>query len=236
MKELKNKQKSLQSSNSDIQNFLEKVQNTPLATSCNGRGRLIFALDATASREGTWDKASKLQGDMFVKTQELSNLDVQLVYYRGYIECRSSRWVNNANALLKIMQSVRCEAGATQIARVLRHALGESKTQSIQAIVFVGDCVEEDPSTLYKLCGKLKIVGLPLFIFQEGYNAMTQNIFQKAASISGGAHCQFDQNSAQQLGDLLNAVATYATGGHAALSLLADNSHSARLLLKQLHD
>jgi hypothetical protein len=35
----------------------------------NGRGRLIFALDATASREPTWDRASHLQAEMFKETE-----------------------------------------------------------------------------------------------------------------------------------------------------------------------
>ena len=45
-----------------------------------GRGRLIFALDATASREPTWDRACRIQGEMFEATAALGGLDIQLVF------------------------------------------------------------------------------------------------------------------------------------------------------------
>ncbi len=206
-----------------------------MARPIDNRGRLIFAMDATASREATWDKASQLQGDMFVKTRGIGDLDIQLLYYRGYAECRASKWVNNAKSLLRLMQSVHCLAGATQIGRVLRHALGESQATSIQAMVFVGDCAEEDPETLYQLSGKLKIIGLPMFIFQEGDNPIAKEVFSNMAKLSGGAHCTFNHQSARQLGDLLNAVATYAAGGRAALKALASEQKSfANRLLRQL--
>ena len=49
-----------------------------------GRARLIFAMDATASREPTWDRACQVQGQMFLETAALGGLEVQLVYYRGF--------------------------------------------------------------------------------------------------------------------------------------------------------
>jgi hypothetical protein len=44
------------------------------------RGRLIFTLDATASRESTWDMAAQLQASMFEEAAKAGGLDVQLVY------------------------------------------------------------------------------------------------------------------------------------------------------------
>jgi len=61
-------------SEDDINQFLDAVKNTAVATPAEPgqSGQLIFALDATASRQPTWDRASSLQADMFTKTQGLS--------------------------------------------------------------------------------------------------------------------------------------------------------------------
>ncbi len=225
------------SASSEIDQFLDKVTNTPLAKRGSGRGRLIFAMDATASRQATWDSAAQLQSDMFVKTRGIGELELQLLYYRGYGECRSSKWVSQPRALLKLMQSVTCAAGSTQISRVIKHALSETSESSVQALVFVGDCVEEDAEDLAILAGKLRLSGLPMFIFQEGLDPNASRVFKHIAKLSGGVHCRFDHNSARQLGDLLNAVAVYAAGGKQALQTLShSNNCAASLLLEDLDD
>ena len=66
---------------------------TPAPTPAGERGRLIFAMDATASREPTWDHACHIQGEMFRETQALGGLEIQLIYYRGFGECKASPWV-----------------------------------------------------------------------------------------------------------------------------------------------
>src|SRR5262249_476255 len=83
------------------------------------RGRLIFGVDATASRQPTWDLAAQLQAQMFATVDALGGLDVQLVYYRGLCECVASRWLADGKALGAIMSRVSCAAGHTQIQRVL---------------------------------------------------------------------------------------------------------------------
>jgi len=54
----------------EVEQFLENLRNAPPAHP-GGRGRLIFALDATASREPTWDRACRIQGEMFEATAGL---------------------------------------------------------------------------------------------------------------------------------------------------------------------
>ncbi len=54
------------------------------------KGRLVFALDATMSRQPTWDMACALQADMFREAASLGSLDIRLVYYRGFNECRAT--------------------------------------------------------------------------------------------------------------------------------------------------
>ena len=206
-----------QSGNGDIDAFLEKVESFPTVTSRGRPGRLIFAMDATASRAPTWDMACELQGKMFTEANGIGELDIQLVFFRGYKECKASAWLNNAIDLLRLMTSVTCLAGRTQIERVLKHALSESKKSPVDALVYVGDSMEESVDKVGELAGQLRLSNLPLFIFQEGHDIHTSEAFRQIAQLSGGAHCSFDNNSAGQLGKLLTAVALYATGGVAAL-------------------
>ena len=157
------------SSAQDVQAFIGKVKNTPLATGV-GKGRLIFAMDATASREHCWDMASQHHAAMFVEAYKVSTLNVQLCYYRGMGDFTALQWTRSADDIKQALLSVRCLAGQTQIAKVLTHALCETRTSRVNALVFVGDCVEENPDTLGALAGQLGILNLPLFVFQEGKN------------------------------------------------------------------
>lgn len=221
----------------EVDAFLDAVKKTaPVKTGgSRGRGRLIFSLDATASRQHTWDRAMALQSDMFTQTRGIGELDVQLVYYRGYDECRASPWLGDADKVIGMMRKVSCQAGRTQIARVLGHALAESRRKPAQALVFIGDCVEEDIDELGNLAGQCRLLGLPIFVFQEGFEPRASQAFAQIASLSGGAHCRFDESSARQLGDLLNAVAAYAAGGRSALQQLErQGSRQAGHLLEQL--
>ncbi len=223
------------SSRNEVDAFLDAVRQAPPVTTGGGRGRLIFSLDATASRQRTWDRAMALQSDMFIHTRGIGSLDVQLVYYRGYDECRASGWLSNADTLVAMMRKVSCQAGRTQIARILKHALAECRSEPVQALVFIGDCVEENVDELGDLAGQARLLGLPVFIFQEGQDPSAGYAFTQIAKLSGGAHCRFDQSSARQLGDLLNAVAVYAAGGRKALQQLErQGSSQAKALLEQL--
>ena len=197
--------------------FLQKAASTPVARG-GKRGRLIFALDATASREASWDRASHLQAEMFQSTTALGSLDIQLCYYRGFGEFHATPWLRDSRQLLREMTAVRCLAGHTQIGKLLQHALRETRQQKVNAVVFIGDCVEEDIDDLGQLAGQLGLLGVPLFLFQEGRDANAARAFRHLAELSGGTHCPFDANSAQQLRDLLAAVAVFAVGGHDALA------------------
>jgi hypothetical protein len=210
------------SSSAEVDAFLRKVARAPAIRKSGERGRLIFAMDATASREPTWDRACHLQGEMFKETAALGGLEIQLVYYRGFGECKASPWVANSNDLLKRMTGVMCLAGHTQIGKVLKHALKETKKRKVGALVFVGDSIEEDVDRLGHLAGELGLLGLPCFMFHEGQDPIARMAFQQVARLSGGAYCPFDATSAQQLRDLLSAVAVYAAGGRKALADYGD--------------
>ena len=223
------------SSDRDVARFIAKMK-TLAPTTGEGRGRLVFSMDATMSRSPTWDMALKLQGDMFAAVKEVGGLDVQLVYFRGLNECRASKWVANPDALARLMTSVACHGGLTQICKVLTHALGESGKRKVDALVYVGDSMEEDVDSLCARAGELALLGVPVFLFQEGSNAKAETAFREIARLTKGAYCRFDPGSARQLRDLLTAVAVYAAGGRKALLTLSGERHGAgaKLLLQQL--
>ncbi len=205
------------SSNQEVDSFLRKVAVAPITKAPGRRGRLMFALDATASREPTWDRACHLQSEMFSETASLGGLAIQLVYYRGFGECRFSKWTTRSEDLLRQMTSVFCLGGHTQIGKVLRHAIKETKNQNVDALVFVGDCMEEDVDDLCHYAGELGLLGVPVFMFHEGGEPIAARAFRQIARLSGGAYCSFDEGSAKQLRELLSAVAVYAAGGRRAL-------------------
>lgn len=220
---------------SDVDAFLAKVRATPAPARQNTRGRLIFAMDATMSRQPTWDTACQIQAEMFEETARIGGLDVQLVYFRGFRECRASRWVADATQLADLMAQVDCRGGHTQIRKVLKHALAETTKAKVNAMVYVGDCMEESIDTLCQRAGELSLHGVPIFMFQEGRDRRAEQAFREIARLTKGAYCRFDAGSAGQLRALLSAVAVYAAGGRPAL---ADYSSArggeARLLLEQL--
>jgi hypothetical protein len=194
------------------------------------RARLIFALDATASRQPTWDSAAVLQEQMFEAAATAGNLSCQLVYYRGYNgEFRASQWFDNAKALGDAMNKITCMAGHTQIEKVLQHAVREHVRAPIAALILISDACEENESDLYAAARELPV---PVFLFQEGRSGLVAGIYGRIADITKGAVAQFDSGSAAKLVDLLRAVAAFATGGIHALT--NQKTEAAKLLLTQM--
>jgi hypothetical protein len=217
-----------------------------LARIKTARGRVIFALDATMSRQATWDIACGLQSEMFAEVGKIGPLEVKVVWFRSYSECRASAWTSDSVILARAMRRITCEAGYTQIGRVLSHIRKEHAQEKVNAAIFVGDACEEAPDSLYASAREL---GVPLFCFQEGFALATsaerygvpvhgdetrtvETVFCEIARLSGGAYARFDAGAAKQLAELLRAIAAFASGGIQALA--NQNSASARLLLGQM--
>ena len=218
------------SSPQDIALFLKK--SSAISEFVQQQPRLLFAVDATASRQPTWDRARQLQQEMFQASGMAATLAVQLCYYRGFAEFRASRWLTDSAQLAQLMGRVRCEGGHTQIARLLRHAQAEHRKLPVRAVVFIGDAMEESPDSLCDLAGQCGLLQLPLFLFHEGREQQVEHTFRSMAKLSGGAYARFDHSSAATLAGLLGAVASFAAGGRAALEKRGGDS--ARLLLQQL--
>ena len=218
-----------------VDDFLQRVNRAPVSHTESSRGRLIFALDATMSRQPTWDLAQSLQGRMFESTSALGGLDVQLVYFRGFGECRASRFVSGGQGLAAFMSKIDCRGGHTQIGKVLSHVRDEAKAGRVGALVFVGDAMEERLDDLCAIAGELGLLGVKAFMFHEGGSAVAGNAFKEIARLTGGAYAAFDANAPARLAALLAAAAAYAAGGRLALERkAAEGGSEARLLLSQM--
>lgn len=219
--------------NDAIDAFLEKARS--VAEPAGSRGRLIFALDATMSREPTWAVAQSIQSEMFHAAAAQGGLDVQLVYFRGFGECRASPFISQGEGLGALMSRISCQAGHTQIGRVLRHALSETRARRVGALVYIGDAMEENVDRLATTAGEIGLLGLKAFMFQEGDDRATMSAFREIARLTGGAYAAFDLSAPRRLAELLGAAAAYAAGGLPELEKRAGQGEgAARLLLSQM--
>lgn len=207
--------------------FLERLNRLPAVKPAGEPARLIFGLDATASRQPTWDRACQLQGEMFLATRGIGGLAVSLAYYRGFGEFAATPYLTDAQELARRMTMVSCLGGQTQILRLLRHALAETKRQRVAALVFVGDAMEEDADALCHAAGELGLRGTPVFVFHEGADPVAGTTFRQIARLSGGAYAPFDTASPDTLRELLRAVAVFAAGGREALARLPGRTAAA---------
>lgn len=218
----------------DVSAFIARVgAMTPVQRQNGPRGRLVFAMDATMSRQPTWDRALAIQSEMFTEAERVGGLDMQLVYFRGYNECRASKWVSHPETLARLMTKVQCEGGQTQIGRVLSHVKIEVQAAKLNAAVYVGDAMEENIDVLCQLAGEIGLLGVPIFMFQEGGDSATEAGFRALARLTSGAYFRLDANASMSLRELLTAVAVYAAGGRSALEVRKEN-RGAALLLGQL--
>jgi len=221
------------STSEDIAAFVAKARSMS-SYAAGARGRLVFALDATMSRQPAWDMACTLQADMFREAASLGSLDIRLVYYRGLNECRATAWLSDSAELARLMGKIDCRGGNTQIAKVLSEARREAVAAGVRAVVFVGDAMEESADDLCVKAGELGMLKVPVFMFQEGHDPTAERTFREIARLSGGAWCRFDPGAAGQLRELLRAAAAFAAGGREALKRLSASASGAANLLSQM--
>jgi len=217
-----------------IESFLDQANRLAPVEKSAARPRLVFALDATMSRQPTWDLACRVQGEMFASAAGIGGLSVQLVYFRGFDECRASRWVVDPGALTGLMTRIQCRGGHTQIARVLRHVRTETTDNPVKVLVYVGDAMEESIDELCAVAGELGLLGVKAFMFHEGSDPTAARAFREIARLTGGAYGRFDASAPHALADLLRAAAAYAARGMDGLSRLAADSDGAKRLLTSM--
>ena len=209
-------------------------------TGRTGVGRLLFVLDATASRGPTWDMARGLTGDMIREAASVGQLEMQLVFFSGGMDmprrCAVSEWVTDPVRFVQAMERVRCQSGYTQIAKALEHAVNETVRDRVSATVLIGDMCEAEggdnidrmAQTAHRL-GQLRTRALRLPRGQRPYRGSR---LPQIAELSHGAFGRFDAGGAKQLGEMLRAAARFAVGGIGALEGHTDSG--SVLLLGQL--
>jgi hypothetical protein len=188
-------------------NYRKLLEEVRVETSA--RGRLIFAVDATASREHSWDTAAQIQAEMFLAAP---GLQLQLVYFRGHEECKNSNWVTNGAILAKAMGQIRCAAGTTKIEKVFNHAIAETKKQPIQGLIYIGDAFEEELKTLVALAGLLGELKVPMFVFFEGNDEAAFKKFKQLTLATNGILTAFNRESIEALRKMLMTTAQFAVG------------------------
>ncbi|MEN0000331.1 MAG: VWA domain-containing protein [Pseudomonadota bacterium] len=218
------------SSAGDLAAFLKAAEQ--IKPSADGKGRVVLALDATMSRQPTWDMAVDIQAKMFQAVAKSTPLHMQLVYFRGFGECRASNWASDAQTLAGQMSRITCQAGRTQISKVLSHARKTHAKTPISAVVYIGDAMEENPDTLGHRAGELGMLGVPVFVFQEGHDRTAEMVFREIARLTRGGWFRFDLKAPDVLAELLSSIAVYATGGLKALA--HRGTKSDKLLIEHL--
>jgi hypothetical protein len=202
------------------------------------RGRLIVALDLTGSREHSLNQARIATAAMFDTIKALGAIAVKLVYFRGDDECRATPWHSEPDILSQAMRRLSCEAGETQIARVLRLALAEK--EMVSGLVFVGDQCEDDPGELRDLAATLGQRRVPLFVFHECTDRdqlalKAKPVFKRMAELSGGVYVEFKADSGAILREMLTNVAALAAAGAKGVRQIAPpKTHEARQLQARL--
>ena len=132
----------------------------------------------------------------------------------------------------RLMTRIECRSGHTQIGKVLSHALKQTASAKVNALVYIGDAMEENVDDLAEKAGRLGLLGVPVFVFQEGHDPGAEIAFKEVARLSKGAWFRFDRGAAATLAGLLSAVAVFATGGLKALE--ARGGPQDRLMIEHL--
>ncbi len=198
--------------------------------------RLLFSMDATASREEAWNIAKEITGAMFEAIP--GKLDVGLAYHSGGFLQEITPFTSKEAGFKRKLQSVSCRAGGTAFNPILDKAVN---IPHLKAIIYIGDCFEENEDYAYFLANQLRLKGIRLFIFhdtsseKQGYDINTaREVFHELARRSKGAVFPFDVNSPEVVKALLEAISIYAGRGIKALK--ASKSKSASLLLAAMEE
>lgn len=194
------------------------------------RARLLFAFDATASREWAWEGSKKVTDALFEVLP--GKLDVALAVHGGSRVHTYTRYFTEAGRLRDRAARIRCETGETRLLDILARVTQE--TPAAEVVVYIGDAFEESKPKASRLADRLKAQGTRVIILQDGCDGETADVFANIAARSGGALLPFDLSSLERLRELLGAVAVLAVGGEKLLEAKRETLPGALLLLDRL--
>jgi hypothetical protein len=193
----------------------------PVDTSAPSRPRLVFAVDATASREPAWAAARQVT-DALVKALP-GELDVALAIHGGSRVHTFTAFTNDARTLRDLAAGVGCHAGMTRLLPILDASL---KRQAVRVVIYVGDVFEESLPQGRQLADQMGAQGIKLIVLHDTADRSARRdaeVFWDLAKRTGGCVLPFDATASGRLRDLLSAVAVYAVGGE---KLLRERRHA----------
>jgi hypothetical protein len=189
--------------------------------------RIGFLVDATGSRNKTWERAQGIQSKMFRAAYGIKAIKLRLVHFGGG-SLTTRNWDDDTKSVAANMAAVRCQAGLTQILEGLQSFIDETPEDRATAIILIGDYFEECSTQAKITAVRLKDMGIKVYSFIEGNDHTAQTVFRNLAEISGGKFARFGDDL--PLADLCQGVALLASGGKKALRQLG-NKKVQRLLL-----
>jgi len=193
----------------------------PAETGAPAGPRLVFAVDATASREPAWAAARQVT-DALVKALP-GELEVALAVHGGSRVHTFTGFTNNAATLRDRAAGVVCEAGTTRLLPILATSL---KQQSVRVVVYIGDVFEESMTQGRHLADSLGARGTKLIVLHDTADPSARRdaeMFWDLAKRTGACVLPFDASASGRLRDILSAVAVYAVGGE---KLLRERRHA----------
>jgi hypothetical protein len=191
--------------------------------------RLLFAVDATASRESAWNTAKRLTDTLFTAVPD--RCPISLAVHGGSRVHTFTPFTTNAASLRSKAASVQCEAGGTTLLPILRRALALT---DIGTIVYVGDHFEESKREAFGLAQLLAGQRTRLIVLHDGRNNATRAFFRLLAEATEGTVLPFDANAVDGLRDLLHAVVVMTVHGLDHLRSHEAHIKGATLLLQHL--
>ncbi len=198
----------------------------------NGRPRLVFGFDATASREPAWATARSVT-DSLVRALP-GELDVALAVHGGGLLHTFTDFTSNPNTLRDRAAGIECISGPTRLLPLLSRSLARP---GVRVVVYTGDVFEESPARGQKIADALGRAGIKLFILHDASDWMARKdaeVFLDLSRRTGGCVLPFDANAPARLRELLAAIAAYAVGGVALLEEKRKDMPGAVVLLRHL--
>jgi hypothetical protein len=193
----------------------------PTDTGAPSRPRLVFAVDATASREPAWTAARQVT-DALVKALP-GELDVALAVHGGSRVHTFTAFTNDARTLRDLAAGVECHAGLTRLLPILAASL---KRQAVRVVIYIGDVFEESLPQGRQLADQMGALGIKLIVLHDTADRGARRdaeVFWDLAKRTGGCVLPFDASASGRLRDILSAVAVYAVGGE---KLLRERQHA----------